>query len=61
VILEGARDGHVPEPLSITLVRLPYDIERAIQDAAEGMPDAQPYAVELRTARYQRGTPGTPE
>jgi protein phosphatase len=36
------------------LVRLPYDIERAVAQAREsGMPDYQPYEVELRTARYR--------
>ena len=54
-ILEGF-SGDAPGPLAITLVRLPYDIERAIREATqEGMPELEPYAVELRTARYQRG------
>jgi protein phosphatase len=54
-ILEGFV-GDAPGPLAITLVRLPYDIERAIREATrEGMPELGPYAVELRTARYQRG------
>lgn len=53
-ILEGAR-GEIPGPLAIMLVRLPYDIERAIWEAVqEGMPDLAPYAKELRTAQYQR-------
>lgn len=53
-ILEGASDG-APGPLAISLVRLPYDIERAIQEAAQaGMPELEPYAEELRTARFQR-------
>ena len=54
-ILEGCR-ADAPGPLAITLVRLPYDIERAIREAMqEGMPEFEPYAEELRTARYQRG------
>lgn len=52
-ILEGS--GETAAPVAITLVRLPYDIERAIRDAEqEGMPDLELYAVELRTAQYQR-------
>ncbi len=54
-ILEGAPEDAVVGPFSITLVRVPYDIERAIREAAaEGMPDLEPYAKELRTARYRR-------
>jgi protein phosphatase len=38
------------------LIRVPYDIELAIQQAAEeGMPELEHYANELRTAQY-RGT-----
>lgn len=56
-ILEGSLDGGAACPLAITIVRVPYDIERAIQDAAaEGMPELPAYAKELRTARY-RGIP----
>jgi protein phosphatase len=53
-ILEGVLDEPVAAPLAINLVRVPYDIERAIREAAEeGMPGLQPYAQELRTARYR--------
>ena len=53
-ILEGDSSESVA-PVAITLVRLPYDIERAIWDAErEGMPDLEPYAIEVRTAQYQR-------
>ncbi len=56
-ILEGAPGDSAAAPFSINLVRLPYDVERAIQDAAdEGMPGLQPYANELRTARYRGAT-----
>lgn len=52
--LEGSRETHVACPLSIAVVRVPYDIERAISEAtAEDMPDLEPYASELRTARYR--------
>jgi len=55
-ILECASAGgpaeHGP---SVTLVRLAYDIERAVAEAAaEAMPDLDLYANELRTARYRR-------
>lgn len=57
-VLEGSTEDGAAAPLSITLVRLPYDIERAIREATdEAMPDLQPYANELRTARY-RGSRG---
>jgi protein phosphatase len=52
-ILEGSRD-ETAGPLSINLVRVPYDIERSIREATEaGMPDLEPYARGLRTAIYR--------
>lgn len=57
VILEGQYDSATAGALGVQIVRVPYDIERAIYDAeAERMPDLQPYMNELRTARY-RGRP----
>lgn len=54
-ILEGSFGDDTSAPLSLTLVRLPYDIERAIREATDaGMPDLEPYVDELRTARYRR-------
>jgi protein phosphatase len=56
-ILEGVPGECATTPLSINLVRLPYDVERAIQEAtSEDMPDLEPYANELRTARYRGST-----
>lgn len=56
-ILEGSLDGTVACPLAMTLVRVPYDTERAIREAAdEDMPELEPYARELRTARYRGRT-----
>ena len=53
-IFEGCLEDLVAGPWSINLVRVPYDIERAIREATdEGMPDLRPYANELRTARYR--------
>ena len=44
------------DTFAVHLIRVPYDIELAIQQAAEEhMPELAPYASELRTARY-RGT-----
>jgi protein phosphatase len=53
-ILEGSEQSHLAAPFSIQIVRLPYDIERAIQQAEEvQMPDLAEYRSELRTARYR--------
>jgi predicted phosphodiesterase len=52
-VLEGAR-GDAPAPFSVQIVRVPYDIERAIRDAREAaMPALDEYIDELRTARYR--------
>jgi predicted phosphodiesterase len=57
-ILEGVYDGVAAAPWSVQLVRVPYNIEEAIrQAAAVGMPHLEEYAVELRTAQYQRRPP----
>lgn len=56
-ILEGSYGDRRESPLAIQIVRLPYDIERAIQQATDAqMPELAAYADELRTARY-RGRP----
>lgn len=53
-ILEGEYDGTSPAPWSVQLVRVPYDVEEAIrQAAAVDMPKLQEYTTELRTARYR--------
>jgi protein phosphatase len=53
-ILEGHLDSFTAAPFAVQLVRLPYDIERAIALAAEvEMPELEPYAMELRTAVYR--------
>ena len=45
------------ESFAIQIIRVPYDIERAIQQAEmERMPDLQAYADELRTGRYRGAT-----
>lgn len=53
-ILEGVYDSQIASPFSIQIIRVPYDIEAAIQQAAdEAMPELDLYANELRTARYR--------
>jgi len=53
-ILEGSYDSPTPGPFSVQIIRVPYDIELAIaQAAAEEMPELALYANELRTARYR--------
>lgn len=57
-ILEGAPASAAPGPVNIAIVRVPYDIERAVAEAeAAQMPDLQPYVNELRTARYRGAKP----
>lgn len=56
-ILEGEYNQAEPAPFSISLIRVPYDIELAIRQAEEiNMPALEPYIIELRTGRY-RGKP----
>jgi predicted phosphodiesterase len=55
-ILEGTYQSQQADTFAVHLIRVPYDIERAIQQAAaEHMPELEAYAQELRTAQY-RGT-----
>jgi len=55
-IIEGTYNSQRADTFAVHLIRVPYDIERAIQQAAEEcMPELEPYANELRTAQY-RGT-----
>jgi protein phosphatase len=54
VILSGMLDSTKPAPFSIEIIRLPYDIERAIEDGRKiDLPELDYYAVELRTAVYR--------
>ena len=53
-ILEGEYEDKESSAISIALVRVPYDIEKAIQIAIESkMPDLAAYIKELRTAHYR--------
>jgi protein phosphatase len=59
-VLEGRLHDAEPGPWSVGIIRLDYDIERAIRDAENArMPKIEEYASELRTARY-RGLPPLP-
>jgi predicted phosphodiesterase len=53
-ILEGTYGSECADTFSVHLIRVPYDIELAIKQAAdEEMPSLEPYANELRTAKYR--------
>jgi len=53
-ILEGRLGQSMPASWSVNLVRVPYDVAAAIEQAqASDMPDIEPYVAELRTARYR--------
>lgn len=60
-ILEGQYGSDRESGWSIQLIRVPYDIERAVHDAQQaGMPDLEAYVRELRTAQY-RGLKSSPD
>lgn len=53
-ILTGKLDSQTPDLFSLDFIRLPYDIEKAVEQAREiDVPDFEAYAVELRTAVYR--------
>lgn len=53
-ILEGKYGSRESSSFSVGIIRVPYDIERSIQQAREEhMPDLEPYIKELRTAKYR--------
>jgi protein phosphatase len=53
-ILEGSYGSMTPMPFSITLARVPYDIEEAVRLAMKsGMPHLDEYVDELRTGIYR--------
>lgn len=54
VVLEGVLDATERGPFSIQFMRVPYDVEAEITVAEDlGMPTADVWAVELRTAVYR--------
>ncbi len=53
-ILEGEYENREIAPFTISLVRVPYDIEKAVGQAlSSDMPDKEIYIKELRTAIYR--------
>jgi protein phosphatase len=55
VILTGHLNSQKSELFSIDFVRLPYDIEQAVEQARQvNVPEFEAYSVELRTAVYRR-------
>ena len=59
VILEGVLNSERVAPFTYQFVRLPYDIERALDDArrADGFPDIDYYEFELRNGSYRGALP----
>lgn len=54
VILSGDYNSKKVSEFNINIIRLPYDIEKAVEDAKKSeMPDLKPYIKELRTAIYR--------
>ncbi|MEO3944300.1 metallophosphoesterase family protein [Gorillibacterium sp. CAU 1737] len=54
VILHGEEDRRTDGLFGMEFVRIPYDIEQAVQQAVDsGMPQLEDYAAELRTAVYR--------
>ncbi len=54
IIMEGNYGDENKGHFSLQIIRLKYDVELAIRQAREeGMPDIEPYADELRYARYR--------
>lgn len=53
-VIEGVYESQENLPFTISLVRVPYDIELAVDHANESdMPDKQEYINELKTAVYR--------
>ncbi|NOV01811.1 metallophosphoesterase family protein [Paenibacillus planticolens] len=54
VLLEGHYTSEQPGTFNLQHVRVPYDIELAVQHAKdERMPDAEAYILELRSGQYR--------
>ncbi|MBM7613817.1 hypothetical protein [Alkaliphilus hydrothermalis] len=53
-ILEWFMESKEPAAFSISLVRVPYDVEAAIRDTeVTNVPEKEEYIKELRTAVYR--------
>jgi protein phosphatase len=58
VVLEGVVDDPAPAPWGLEIVRVPYDIDRAIADAVTaGSPQQEAWRFELTTAIYRGQMP----
>lgn len=54
VILEGVPDGDVDDPFGLQVVRVRYDVERELREAAAlSNPEQDAYEIELRQAVYR--------
>jgi protein phosphatase len=54
VVMSGTLDSREASAFSIDFVRVPYDVEQEIVEARRvGVPEAEFYAVELRTSVYR--------
>ncbi|QAA32539.1 metallophosphoesterase family protein [Clostridium manihotivorum] len=54
-ILEGKLDERTEAPISFTLVRVPYDVEKAVRDAKEAkVPNFEKYSHELNYGQVYR-------
>lgn len=53
-IIEGEYESEINSPFTISIARIPYDIDQAVFRAeASDMPDKREYINELRTAKYR--------
>lgn len=54
-IIEGVWDKRELDSFSVSIIRVPYDIEKAVCEAQGklGMPEMDEYITELRTGRYR--------
>ena len=53
-VIEGYEGSETLSSFSISIIRLPYDIDKAIEEALEsGMPEKEAYINELKTAIYR--------
>lgn len=53
-VLEGTLNSNILSPLSIAIVKIPYDISKAIEDAHKeiDLPQKEKYIAELLTAKF---------
>jgi len=56
LLLEGEKDGKTPSTLRMTVISVPYDVDRAVQMAlaSPDMPNRENYITEITTGVYSR-------